>query len=194
MAVGKGYSSQIAKLFPRGLAWFFDNGKTNKKLVDVLATEASIVDAAACSFIDEFFPDTTSAFLSDWERVAGLPGECDELAETVSLRRKDLKQKLTSRGGQSPQYFIDLAAALGFTITITEFKPFMVSKNAVGDALWNEDWWFAWQVNAPLNTVDYFSVGQNAVGDPLASWGNERLECVLEHEKPGQTELIFAYS
>ena len=103
-------------------------------------------------------------------------------------------QKITNLGGQSLQFFIDLAAQLGYTITITEFQPFQVSENAVGDALNGDPWIYAWQVNAPAGAIREFKVGESAVGDPLRNWGDDLLECVIERLKPAHTHVIFAYA
>jgi len=188
------YKRALLKLFPNGIAWQFEDNRNVPKLIGAWADEFEIVDGSVQSFLNEFFPDTTTAFLPDWERVAGLPDPCSGLASTIALRRKDLIARITAVGGQSRQYFIDLAAAAGYTITITEFFPFRVNINAVGDPLTGENWRFAWQVNGVDNEVDYFQVGENAVGDPLATWGEGRLECLMRRLKPAHTIVIFNYS
>jgi uncharacterized protein YmfQ (DUF2313 family) len=55
------------------------------------------------------------------------------------------------------------------------------------------DWNFAWQVNSALNTVIELTV-EDTVDDPLATFGNDQLECVLEEIKPAHTTIIFAYA
>jgi uncharacterized protein YmfQ (DUF2313 family) len=40
---------------------------------------------------------------------------------------------MTVLGGQSRQWFIDAAAQLGYSITITEYRPFMVGIDRCGD-------------------------------------------------------------
>lgn len=188
------YKRQLVKLLPRGLAWYFEDENNVPKMLHAWADEFEVLDGAAESFLEEFYPDTTTQFLPDWERVSGLPDECSGLAATIALRRKDLISRLTSVGGQTPQYFIDLAAELGYTITITEFNPFRASISAAGDACYSEEWQNVWQVNAALDTIEYFRAGVNAAGDPLATWGNERLECLINKLKPAHTHVIFSYS
>ncbi|MHC1700274.1 MAG: hypothetical protein AB9900_04730 [Humidesulfovibrio sp.] len=39
----------------------------------------------------------------------------------------------------------------------------------------------------------YFSVGQSCVGEPLASWGDELLECTVRDRAPAHTIVQFAY-
>lgn len=144
--------------------------------------------------VNEADPNTTSELLLDWERVVGIPDACREtVSPTVTQRRNDILQKLQARGGQSVQFFIDLAASLGFEVTITEFRPFRVGRSRVGDPLSNGPWAFAWQVNAAENTVIYFRTGIGRVGEPLAVWGNDVLECTISRRRPAHTTVLFAY-
>ena len=113
---------------------------------------------------------------------------------TVQERRDAVVAKYTLIGGQNKQFYIDLAAAIGFTITITEFNPFVAGSGA-GDPISNDDtgWPWAWQVNAPETTIQYFRSGQNTSGDALRKWGNEKLECAITARKPAHTHVSFAY-
>ncbi len=188
------YVEQLKKLTPEGLAWPVEDDSNWIKLITAIAQEMARVDAMCATLVDESFPDTTTQLLPNWERVAGLPDECTELGETYEVRRKNLIAKLVARGGATPQYFIDVAAALGYEITITEFDPFRVNINAVGDALNGVNWQFVWQVNSALNTIIWFRAGLSAAGEALAVWGNDRLECVINRLKPAHTTVIFSYT
>ena len=137
---------------------------------------------------------TTNQLLPNWERVLGLPDDCSELGESTTIRRLNVLAKLATRGGQSPQYFIDVAAALGYTIAITEFDVFRAGVSSAGDPVYSEEWEYAWQVNAPETTVVYFAASTSVAGDPLADWGNDRLECVITNLKPAHTHVLFAYA
>lgn len=184
----------VKALLPRGLAWAVEDDSNLSKLLSAFGLEFSLFHARVEDFINSFFPDTTIDFLTDWERIAGLPDPCSGLGASVAIRQADLKTKLTGTGGATPSYFIALAAALGYTITITEFNPFRVNYNAVGDALYNNNWQFHWQVNGLTNTVTFFKVNVNSVGDALSTFGNGRLECVLNRLKPAHTVVFFNYS
>ena len=80
-----------------------------------LEAEGRALDAAqlaADQILIEADPRTTIQFFTDWERIAGLPDSCcgTDAASTLAERRARLVEKITSTGGQSRQYFIDLAA------------------------------------------------------------------------------------
>jgi uncharacterized protein YmfQ (DUF2313 family) len=136
-------------------------------------------------------PRTTYELLTDWERAAGLPDECCGSGATYEQRVTALINRILGAGTPTPQYFIDLAARAGYAITITLFDPFTVESEVI-DPLDPEEIVFVWQVNAPEESVSYFSV-ESDVDTALASWGNEILECIMNKAKPAHTFVQFAY-
>ena len=117
-------------------------------------------------------------------------------AGSPSLRktRLDVVAKLNATGGATVEYLINLAAAAGYSITIDEFSAFRAGSGVAGGSLLSEDWDHWFRVNSALNTLVYFFAGYNASGDPLASWGNERLECLINRHKPAHTQVIYSYT
>lgn len=160
-----------------------------------LEAEGNALDAAqiaAALVLTESDPRTTFNMLPDWERVLGLPDDCDNQFQTIEQRRAAVISKIWMTGGQSRAFFIELAARLGFVITISEFKQYSVM-SPVTDPLCGWPWCFTWRVNVPLNTVRYFSV-MSGVNEPLSAWGNAVLECAINRFKPAHTYVQFAYS
>lgn len=191
---GDEYRNQLQQLLPPGYAIPATEGTDAYLLLDGIAQELARLDGRAEVLISEANPATTNEMLPDWERVAGLPDECSEgLDSSVEARRRALLAKLTATGGQSAAYYIQVAKALGYDVTITEFHPFRVGMSKVGEALTNGDWQFTWRINAPADTVSTFKVGLSTAGDPLATWGNDMLECFLNKIKPAHTILLFGY-
>ena len=197
MSVGSSaadYLQQEINLTPTGGAFPADDSTNWVKLLDAFSQTFARIDANAVLLMNESFPDTTTQLLPNWERVAGLPDACSNANDTIEVRRFNLLTKLTSRGGQSKAYFIQLAATLGYTITITELRPFRTGKSRTGDGLCGTDFWFSWQINSQLNTVNYFRAGKSSADDPLAFWSNTRLECFMNRVKPAHTLLSFVYT
>lgn len=186
------YLVQLQALLPQGTAWPRDAEATLTALLGALAEELARLDARALALIEEADPRTTSEMLTDWERVLGLPDACVGLAVTLQERRAALLQKIIQLGGQSRQFFIDAAGALGFAITITEFPQFTAGA-AAGDALSNGAWVFTWRSNGPAVTIVAFRAGLSAAGEPLRNFGNQPLECTLTRLKPAHTLVQFAY-
>ncbi|BFT62375.1 putative phage tail protein [Pseudomonas moorei] len=195
MPTAADYLEQLKTLLPPGQAFPREAGTTLHKLLEGMSIELARVDGRGEALPLEANPASTNELLSDWERVAGLPDKCSgALEETLQGRRNALLAKLASTGGQSLQYFISIAAALGYDVTITEFRPFRVGMSKVGDSLTNGDWQFTWQVNGPETTVLAFRVGLSAVGEPLRSWGTSSLECKIRQLAPAHTIPIFSYA
>lgn len=188
-----GYLSQLQALLPPGMAWTRERASNLARLLSAFAAELARLDGRAHDLVEEADPRTAVELVADWERLLGLPDPCAGQAVTLQERRERVVQKLTTLGGQSRAYFIAVAAALGFAITIEEFRPFRASMSSAGDPVCDEDWWFVWRVHGPEQTIRDFRVSASVTGEPLRNWGNQILECVLARLKPAHTLVQFAY-
>lgn len=188
------YKQQLAALAPPGLAWPVDESDAvMARLFHALADEAGRVDARGEVLIEEVDPRSSVELLLDWARVVGLPDPCSGWPPTTEGIRNAILERLTTPGGQSPQYFIDLAAKHGFTITIEEYEPFRVDDGHVDDLLNGDDVNFLWTVHAPEETSIPFRVDSSGVDESLDYFGNAELECLINRFKPAHTRVIFAY-
>lgn len=206
------YGAMLQNLLPWGIAWPRHHTKNLSKLLLALAHELACVHSRALDLIREADPRTTSEMLPDWEKAFGLPSQCTGPLGTDEERRLAVLTRLTEVGGQSPEYFEELAASLGFDVTVVEYQPFQVGRSQVGDALTNGqqpfqvglstvgqaltnnvDWLFTWAIESSDITTRSFVVGQGTAGDPLRTWGNGLLECVLGNAAPAHTLLLFLY-
>jgi uncharacterized protein YmfQ (DUF2313 family) len=185
------YTRHLQALLPQGAAWSLEPLSGWSRLLRGLAEELARVDARSATLIDETDPRTTYELFTDWERVLGLPDPCVIGEQSLDQRRAAIVARLVGVGGQSPAYFIAVAEALGFEIGITEYRPYDVEDD-VEASIYGDDWAYAWQVNAPLETVGEFT-SDSTSDEPLAWWGNAALECLLHRLKPAHTHLIFAY-
>lgn len=160
-----------------------------------LVAEGSALDAAQVAaelILSESDPRTAIYLLEDWERVLGLPDTCIGPLPAIEQRRDAVVSKIAMHGGQSRAFFVQMAANLGFAITITEFGQFTVG-SPVNQPLYGWPWCFTWQVNAALDTVRRATV-MSGVNEALATWGNDLLECAIRRFKPAHTVVQFAYS
>lgn len=172
------FTAAMANLLPRGRAWPREPDALLMMLLRGLAPTYSRSGAAAAGLIEDTFPATTTDFIVEWEETLGLPDPCTVPAATLAQRRNSVLAKFIASGGSTETYFIAVAAALGFTITITE--------GAAGT--------HQWTVHAAATNIVYFRAGIAVAGDPLASWGNSELECRLNMLKPAHTQVLFSYS
>jgi|SRR5215831_1431640 len=131
---GDDYGQALADLLPRGPAWSRKSESVLIKAVYGLAQIFGFVDQRAADLLEtESDPRITVELLPDWERNWGLPDPCYAEPLSVYDRQVALVQRMTIMGDQSRQFFINTAAQIGYTITITEYRPFMVGLDRVGD-------------------------------------------------------------
>lgn len=193
-ATDEDYLRLVQDLLPRGFAWPRARDSVLMRFWAVAATEYARIHGRDCDLLSrESFPCSAVEMLAEWERALGLPDPCLPEPGTLQERQNAVCRKLTMLGGASRAYFIALAATVGYAITIEEFREFRAGISSAGDLLSNGDWVHTWRVNAVEGVIGYFSAGINSAGDPLAWWGNEALECLLNQVKPARTILLFAY-
>lgn len=174
MVAGK-YGLSLQSLMPSGLAWAKSKVSKMSNLMLGIADEFDAIESRAFRLIRECDPHTTSEAITDWERITGLPDVCTGPLTILSERRAAVLVRLAAQGGQSRQFMIDLAASVGYVITITEPSA------------------FNWTVTAPLTTIKNIFVAGSLAGEPLREGGNTVLECVLTRAKPAHTVLTFVY-
>ncbi|MGY8661759.1 putative phage tail protein [Bradyrhizobium sp. UFLA05-109] len=132
---GSDYRDAFLELLPQGQAW-------PKHSIDSVLWQAcdglnnywGYVDGRAADLLEtESDPRKTVELLPDWERNWGLPDPCYSAPQTIAQCHAALVARMTLYGSQSREFYISFAAFLGYTITITEYRPFMVGIDACGD-------------------------------------------------------------
>lgn len=191
------YARQLKHLLPPGAALDAPRDSLISKCLTAIADELARVDARGVTLIEEWDPTTTLELLEDWERILGLPDSCiTEIPDSVADRRTAVLNKLVTRGGQSPQFYIDLCASLGLTVTITEFVTSVCKSGRArsGDRCYGTDWAYTWLVNLPISAAAHnFHAGSSA-GETLGGIGNLDIECIIQRAAPAHTVVLFAYS
>ncbi|WP_432721301.1 DUF2313 domain-containing protein [Jeongeupia wiesaeckerbachi] len=187
------YREQLSALLPQGLAWPRDPDTILQRTLGSFGAGLAKLDTYGDALLDEAWPRSSYGLLADWERVAGLPDECSVLGQTLESRRNAVAAKLAARGGQSPAYFIGIAAQYGHVdATITEFRARRYGRARNGQRFGGWGWQYVWQLNLPAQTVE-----QRNSGDPFGEyyqvWGDSQLECVINKLKPAHTRVFFTY-
>lgn len=187
------YLAQLQALLPPGAAWRRDADSALTEFLNALAEELARIDQRVDVLLNESDPRTTYELLTDWERVAGLPDPCTPAEASIEERRLSLVQRLTMLGGASRQYFIDLAASLGYPgATVTEFRPFTCVSDCNDSLTQPPDWPRTWQLNLPEARITNMTC-VSACNSALRSWGDFTIECVVRRLRPAQTHVLFAY-
>ena len=93
------------------------------------------VDGRAADLLErESDPRLTIELLPDWERNWGLPDPCYTAPLTIDERQLALVMRMTMQGAQSREFFIGVAAQIGYHITISEYRVWVVGL----DQLWRQ--------------------------------------------------------
>lgn len=185
------YRHQLQALLPSGPAWPRDADADLTRTLDALAEELVRIDVRANTLIDEADPRTTSELLSDWERIAALPAAYVTAPQSEADRRQALHAKLTLLGGQMPDFFIELAAGLGITITIMEFRPARVGKSTIGAACYSgARVRFYWQINHPDILETPAKIGSR-IGARINYWQGPAQVFYIDRFAPAHSKVLF---
>lgn len=131
---GDDYGSAFLALLPQGIAWPRWRGTTFDLACRGLANYWGDVDRRAADLLEqESDPRITLELLPDWERNWGLPDPCYEAPQTIGERQLALVMRMTMLGAQSREFFIGVAEQIGYTITISEYRVFVVGIDRCGD-------------------------------------------------------------
>jgi len=152
----------------------FDRNGT-QVMVETLGYGAALdtAQAAAQLMLTEADPRTTALLLGDWERNYGLEAG----TTSDSVRRSALVAQILSGGGQSRAFYVSLAAAMGYTATVTESTPHTVMSE-VTFPLYSGAWRHVWKVRAHANA---------------GAVSNAAFEALINKLKPAHTRVIFEY-
>ena len=160
----------------------------------VEGAEFDRVQAASAAVLGALRPWQWQQYLPDWERVYGLPGACSKGDQLLQERIAQLAVAFLERGGISHAWLKRYAALAGYDITIDEFSPFKAGQSVAGDPLTNDDWSYAFRVNAPADAPRVFKAGQSVAGEGLRTWGDSILECIINQRKPAHAVALVAYT
>jgi uncharacterized protein YmfQ (DUF2313 family) len=132
---GDNYRDAFFALLPDGPAWPKRAiGSVLYKTCDGLCEYWGTVDSRAADLLEtESDPRITIELLPDWERNWGLPDPCYKAPQSIDERQLALVMRMTMQGAQSREFFINVAKQIGYHITITEYRTFVVGLDHVGD-------------------------------------------------------------
>jgi uncharacterized protein YmfQ (DUF2313 family) len=132
---GSDYTEAFLSLLPQGQAWpKHAPGSAMVEGLTGLCDYWGFVDSRAADLLErESDPRLTIELLPDWERNWGLPDPCYKEPLTIGERQLALVMRMTMEGAQSREFFIGVAAQIGYAITITEYRTFVVGLDRCGD-------------------------------------------------------------
>ncbi|MHA2017785.1 MAG: YmfQ family protein [Promethearchaeota archaeon] len=189
------YLRLLRSLFPKGAIWTTEPDSVLYEFLYGQAEEFARVDSRSDELLIERDTRSTTELLVDHEIDLALPDSCfvNEIL-TIAQRRNNAHAELINAGGQTPQFFIDFANDLGFTITIEEYGAFITGEGSGGISC--GDNFFIWKITINIGdgNIIYFSAGESSAGDYLSIIPSlTPLMCILTKLKPAHTQLLFGY-
>lgn len=188
------YIAALQALHPTGAVWPREADAALSRVIAGLAAPIYRVRERGRALLADSFPATAYELLPEWEASVGLPDSCSGLAPTLQGRRRQVVARLTGLGGQSVPYFTAQAAALGYPVTIREYRPARMGVMRLGERMQDEAWAHAWAVMTSSTHAVEFRLGSSGFGERFRSFGAADLECRLRALAPAHTVLIFQYS
>ncbi|UDL95515.1 DUF2313 domain-containing protein [Lichenihabitans sp. PAMC28606] len=138
---------QLLQLTPRGPAWGTDEAGSGQGAQPImLAVWRAIAGHAASNYAIDFslatqcFPSAITFSLADWEAEYGLPDLCSSGQVSTDQRGSAVRARFGAIGGQSPAYFVCLAASIGYDITIEEPGQFLCDDSECAGTGTYEGW------------------------------------------------------
>ena len=118
----KEYRRLLQSLFPRGKFWTRAESATLTQVLNGLGEELSRVEGRAENLIIESIPSRADETLEEWEEDFNLPEFGLSLADSTAGRQASISAKHVAVGQQNKEYFEEIALALGYNISVTEFQ------------------------------------------------------------------------
>lgn len=111
---------------------------------------------------------------------------------TTEERRARILARLIERFEPTPAAIIGLAARLGDTVTLTEFRPHDCADDCEAPVL-DDAWAHAFQVAGASQMVVEFTC-LDGCETPLSQWRTGAYECAIRRFAPAQSVPIFSYA
>lgn len=174
------YRKLLQSLLPKGAFWSKSESSTFTQLLSAFGEELARVEQRGEDLINETFSGTISELFTEWEIDFNIPVSGFNLAYTTENRRAEIKTKIIAVGQQNKEYFLEIASALGYTITITEFEKSLAGVITPGSSIISEDKCiFYWLVNIWVSDRN-----DAYIADLIYN---------IEQKKPAHTIVLFRF-
>ena len=189
------YAQQLTALLPPGPAWEAELQPQLHALLGAIAQEFGRIDARSAQLMREAFLATFHEALADWEQTLNLPDICLGLTGTVAERKAMVRMRLVEQGGQTPAYYVQLAARLGYpSASVQELRASRCGRTRCGHHLGTWSAQFIWLLYAGERLVSGSRAGVMVCGERLGSNTSEALVCVIRRAAPAHTLEFVKFS
>ena len=180
------HAQSLADYLPGGYTFESKNvyNSNLRALLRGLASELKITQDYITTFEHEYFPDTTTLFLSEWESALQIPDDCLIVEETNEKRLRNIIVKLGNMNLQAKEDFVDLAALFGIHVTVTPgadltgeiaFDSITTARNTI-------------VIDFPLPPGNSFTYDFSIIFGDLTQ---SIIKCLFEKQRPAHAVLLF---
>lgn len=183
------YAQQLTALLPPGPAWEAQLQPQLHALLEAIAQEFGRIDARSTQLMHEAFLATFHEALADWEQTLNLPDECLGGAGTVAERKAMVRMRLVEKGGQTPAYYVQLAARMGYrNARVQELRAPRFGCSRFGrDHFGTWDAQFMWILHAGERQAGGSRFGLSVWGERFGGNPSDALVCVIRRAAPAHT-------
>ncbi|MDU9415228.1 YmfQ family protein [Pseudomonas sp. zfem005] len=189
------YYAQLRAMLPPGPAWDAALHPELDEVLQGLAPAMATADQRSGDLLSEGAPLGEHELLPDWERVTGLPDACISAEPTAEERKKAVHQRRTGLGGQTPAYYLQLAASQGFpNAKIVEHKAPRFGRARFGRdhfGTWASQ--FMWTLYTGQRLTQGRRFGAAYFGERFGRNPAESLECLVRRAAPAHTVEHIVY-
>ena len=183
------YAAQMVALLPPGPAWQREFQPEIHALLKTLGLELARVDARSQNLQAESLLDSFHEALADWERVLNLPDECLGASGSVAERKAMVRMRLVELGGQTPAYYVQLAARMGYPqARVREHRAPRFGRSRFGRdrfGTWASQ--FMWVLDAGPRLDGGSRWGVSVWGERFGGNPSDVLVCVIRRAAPAHT-------
>ncbi|HGM5579296.1 TPA: YmfQ family protein [Pseudomonas putida] len=189
------YHAQLRALLPPGPAWELEFNPEVDQLLQVAADLLAREDVRAADLLAEAEPGTVRELVPDWERVMNLPDPCMGESPKFEDRQLAVRRRLVEVGGQSPQYFVELAIGQGYPhARVIEHRAPRFGRSRFGSA--NFGTWavqFIWTLDTGPRRRLGRRFGAAYFGETFGGNPSGALECALRRAAPAHALEFIKY-
>lgn len=183
------YAQQLTALLPPGPAWEAELQPQLHALLGAIAQEFGRIDARSAQLMREAFLATFHEALTDWEQTLNLPDICLGPTGTVAERKAMVRMRLVEQGGQTPAYYVQLAARMGYrNASVQELRAPRFGRSRFGhDHFGSLAAQFMWVLHAGERLAGGARFGLSVWGERFGSNPSNALACVIRRAAPAHT-------
>lgn len=128
----KEYTEQVLSLFPLGKAFPRAEDTNFYKLIYSMMNQFMAVDNTAEQLPADWFPATTTNFLTEWQKTLGLPDKCVSYQSSFEDQRNQVVSRLTFSGDSTTDFLRLFCKNFGYDVSVTEWGQLITGCQSCG--------------------------------------------------------------